>query len=70
MHKGDPDDPGLTEKERRRIKRRIANRESARRVRYRRQEEMEEMQIEVSTCSQQGECPARKCRKGTWLWSL
>jgi len=45
MHKGDPDDPTLTEKERRRIKRRIANRESARRVRYRRQEELEEMQL-------------------------
>lgn len=48
MHKGDPNDPGLAEKERRRIKRRIANRESARRVTYRRQEEMEDMQIRVS----------------------
>lgn len=48
MHKGDPNHPALTEKERQRIKRRIANRESARRVRYRRQEEMEEMQIRVS----------------------
>lgn len=47
MHKGDPDDPRLSEKERRRIKRRIANRESARRVRSRRQEELEEMQLKV-----------------------
>lgn len=47
MHKGNPDDPELTERERRRIKRRIANRESARRVRNRRQEEMEEMQIKM-----------------------
>ena len=48
MHKGEPNDPGLTERERRRIKRRIANRESAQRVRHRRQEEMGEMQIRVS----------------------
>jgi len=47
MHKGDPNDPTLTEKERRGIKRRIANRESARRVRHRRQEELEEMQLKV-----------------------
>ena len=47
MHKGDPDDPALTDKERRRIKRRIANRESAQRVRHRRQEEMEEMQLKA-----------------------
>ena len=56
MHKGDPDDPELTEKERRRIKRRIANRESARRVRYRREEEMEEMQIRVSMVEKRGYC--------------
>ena len=34
---GDPDSPDLLPAERRRIKRRIANRESARRVRARRQ---------------------------------
>jgi hypothetical protein len=47
-YRGDPDAPELTEKERRRIKRRIANRESAQRVRHRRQEELEEMQIKVN----------------------
>jgi len=47
IHKGDPDDPGLTEKQRGRLKRRIANRESARRVRNRRQKEMEELQIRM-----------------------
>jgi len=47
-YQGDPDAPELSEKERRRIKRRIANRESAQRVRHRRQEELEEMQLKVS----------------------
>ncbi|CAL8468138.1 g7677 [Coccomyxa elongata] len=42
---GDPDSPDLTPAERRRIKRRIANRESARRVRARRQDLIEEMAI-------------------------
>ena len=49
LHKGDPNDPGLTEKERRTMKRRKANRESAQRVRCRRQEELEETQTRVST---------------------
>ena len=40
---GDPNSPDLTPAERRRILRRIANRESARRVRARRQELLEEM---------------------------
>ena len=40
---GDPDSPDLLPAERRRIKRRIANRESARRVRARRQGDIEEM---------------------------
>ena len=47
-YKGDPNAPELTEQERRRIKRRIANRESARRVRNKRQEILEEMQGKVS----------------------
>ena len=47
-YKGDPNAPELTELERRRIKRRIANRESARRVRHKRQEILEEMQAKVS----------------------
>ena len=46
-YKGDPSAPNLTDMERRRIKRRIANRESARRVRARRQETLKELQIKV-----------------------
>ena len=42
-YRGDPDSPNLTPTERRRIKRRIANRESARRVRARRQDTIEYM---------------------------
>ena len=48
-YKGDPNAPNLTESERRRIKRRIANRESARRVRARRQGTLEELQVKVSS---------------------
>ena len=48
LYKGDPDDDRLSEGERRRIKRRIANRESARRVRKRRQLSLEELQSKVS----------------------
>ena len=48
-YKGDPNASNLTEAERRRIKRRIANRESARRVRARRQETLEELQVRVSS---------------------
>lgn len=44
---GDPNSPDLTPAERRRIKRRIANRESARRVRARRQDMIEEMAIKA-----------------------
>ena len=44
---GDPNSPDLTPAERRRIKRRIANRESARRVRARRQDMVEEMAIKA-----------------------
>jgi FtsZ-binding cell division protein ZapB len=46
-YKGDINSPHLTEAERRRIKRRVANRESARRVRQKRQETMEELQIRM-----------------------
>lgn len=48
-YKGDPNATDLTEAERRRIKRRIANRESARRVRARRQGTLEELQVKVRT---------------------
>ena len=47
-YKGDPESNNLTEEERRRIKRRIANRESARRVRQKRQDLMDELQMNVS----------------------
>ncbi|KAK9823792.1 hypothetical protein WJX72_005527 [[Myrmecia] bisecta] len=43
-YQGDPNAPHLTEAEKRRIKRRIANRESARRVRQKRQGQLEELQ--------------------------
>ncbi len=46
-YKGDPDAKNLTEGERRKVKRRIANRESARRVRARRAETLGELQIKV-----------------------
>ena len=58
-YRGDPNAPELTDQERRRIKRRIANRESARRVRHKRQEELEDMQIKVGlrlTCAQTASC--------------
>lgn len=45
---GDPDSPDLTPQERRRIRRRIANRESARRVRAKRQDLLEDMSIKAS----------------------
>lgn len=44
---GDPNDPSLTEAERRRVKRRIANRESARRVRQRRLQEVDSILVQV-----------------------
>ncbi|EFN57345.1 hypothetical protein CHLNCDRAFT_57178 [Chlorella variabilis] len=43
-YNGNPDAPHLTDQERRKIKRRIANRESARRVRAKRAELMDELQ--------------------------
>ncbi|KAK9803409.1 hypothetical protein WJX72_008393 [[Myrmecia] bisecta] len=46
-YNGDPNSPHLTEHEKRRIKRRIANRESARRVRQKRQDVLEEMNIKM-----------------------
>ncbi|DBB10757.1 TPA: hypothetical protein ACH3X3_007241 [Trebouxia sp. C0006] len=50
-YKGDPNAANLTEAERRRIKRRIANRESARRVRARRQETLEELHTRMDQVS-------------------
>jgi len=46
-YKGDPDAKNLTQGERRKVKRRIANRESAQRVRARRAETLGELQIKV-----------------------
>ena len=60
--KGDPDDEGLDEDEKRRIKRRIANRESARRVRQKRQDLMEEQQVKVGR-AEPGH-PVRRCEGG------
>ena len=57
-----PDSPSLTPQERRRIKRRIANRESARRVRARRQGTLEEMLHRVRQLR-----PANACSCGTAL---
>ena len=44
---GNPDEPGLRDDERRRIRRRMANRESARRVRERRIESKAKMEAKV-----------------------
>lgn len=46
-YNGDPNSPNLTEEERRKVKRRIANRESARRVQQRRKEIIEDLQIKL-----------------------
>ncbi|BDA47047.1 probable bZIP transcription factor 11 at N-terminal half [Coccomyxa sp. Obi] len=54
-YKGDPNSPNLTEEERRRIKRRIANRESARRVRQKRQDVMEELQVKINALQAQNQ---------------
>lgn len=48
-YKGDPNASHLSEAERRCIKRRIGNRESARRARARRHETLEEFQVRVSS---------------------
>lgn len=47
IYTGNMEDPGLTSAERRAMRRRIANRESARRVRVRRQELGDEMSSRV-----------------------
>ena len=64
---GDPDSPDLTPAERRRIKRRIANRESARRVRARRQEQIEEMAVKV--CAGAGVVPLQILVAVCFLWT-
>ncbi|KAK9917908.1 hypothetical protein WJX75_009443 [Coccomyxa subellipsoidea] len=51
-YKGDPEASNLTEEEKRRIKRRIANRESARRVRQKRHDLMEDLQVNIETMQQ------------------
>ncbi|KAL4528201.1 hypothetical protein Ndes2437B_g00302 [Nannochloris sp. 'desiccata'] len=50
---GDPDLSSLGEEDRRRLKRRIANRESARRVRAKRQEMVDELQQKITALSHQ-----------------
>lgn len=49
--KGDPESTALSEGERKRIKRRIANRESARRVRHKRQVLMEDLHCKAGPTS-------------------
>ena len=51
VYNGDPDAPELTDAERRRIKRRIANRESARRVRNKRHELLGGLVAQVDSTS-------------------
>lgn len=68
-YRGDPNAMSLTDTERRRIKRRIANRESARRVRARRQGILEELEVEVSyACSIQQPTPLSVHLMLTWLY--
>ena len=52
--KGDPESAALSEGERKRVKRRIANRESARRVRQKRQVLMEELHCKVGLAGLRG----------------
>ncbi len=63
-----PDSPSLTPQERRRIKRRIANRESARRVRARRQGTLEEMLHRVRHLmpGNAQSCGTAPARQGMW----
>lgn len=56
---GDPGAVELSEADRRRLKRRIANRESARRVRQKRQELMEELQLK---CTVSGAGVGKACK--------
>ena len=73
-YQGDPNAPHLTEQERRRIKRRIANRESARRVRNKRQEALEGMQSNVSVHFYDHHLICTPCQSrtkaGVWLKAL
>ena len=55
-YRGDPEAAGLSEDEKRRIKRRIANRESARRVRQKRLDLMDQQQAQVWW----GDAPTRR----------
>lgn len=57
-YNGDPNAPELSEAERRKVKRRIANRESARRVQQRRKEMIDELQHKVCAF---GEIPLTYC---------
>lgn len=53
MEEEDISNPSLSEAERRKLKRRIANRESARRVRQKKQEMLEELQMKCTALTQQ-----------------
>lgn len=52
MYTGDPNAPGLTSLERRTIARRYANRQSARRIRLRRQDHLVQLEDEVQMSAQ------------------
>ena len=65
-YNGDPNAPELTEAERRKVKRRIANRESARRVQQRRKEMIDELQHKVLSHHESVPLPYVTCvGKGT-----
>ena len=57
LYTGDPNAPGLTSVERQTIARRNANRHSAKRVRLRQQDELEQLQdkVNMSACSKRAQ---------------
>ena len=55
MDEGDPLSPDMTPEQRRVMLRRVANRESARRVRDRRNEDMNRLVLKVSKMGDQGD---------------
>ena len=58
---GDPDAPGLDPEQRRQLLRRISNRESARRVRKRHQEEVERLRVKVCACKARDRLRCQPC---------
>lgn len=58
---GDPDAPGLDPEQRRQLLRRISNRESARRVRKRHQEEVQRLHVKVCACKARDRLRCQPC---------